>query len=103
MDSDNGDTWEEGIVELPIDGVLDLHMFRPKEVKGLVEDYIDECRKQGITELRIIHGKGIGNLRRIVHAVLERHEAVKSFRLGGHGEGSWGATLADLHPMNEKE
>ncbi len=85
---------------LPIDGELDLHPFRPKEVKGVVLAYIDACRAKGITQLRLVHGKGIGNLRRTVHALLERHEAVVDYRLGGMGEGSWGATVVTLHPSD---
>lgn len=82
--------------ELPIDGELDLHPFKPKEVGGVVEAYIDACLERGLTELRLVHGKGIGNLRRTVHALLERHPAVASFRLGGMGEGGWGATVVTL-------
>ncbi len=82
--------------ELPIDGELDLHLFKPKEVRGVVEAYIDACRERGITELRLVHGKGIGNLRRTVHALLDEHPAVETYRLGGMGEGSWGATLVTL-------
>ncbi|MCR9166153.1 MAG: Smr/MutS family protein [Nannocystaceae bacterium] len=84
--------------ELPIDGELDLHPFKPKEVRGVVEAYIDACLERGLTELRLVHGKGVGNLRRTVHALLERHPGVAAFRLGGMGEGSWGATVVTLHP-----
>ena len=97
-DRDTDDWTEPEIVELPIDGVLDLHGFPPKEVKRLGPDYLDECRDRGILEVRIIHGKGTGALRRIVHAALERHPAVAGHRLGRHGEGAWGATLVDLLP-----
>lgn len=90
-------------VELPVDGELDLHLFSPKEVKPLVLEYIQQCRLRGILELRIVHGKGKGVLRRTVHALLERHAAVRSYRLGGHGAGSWGATLVDLHPMDPNQ
>ncbi len=83
---------------MPLDGELDLHSFKPKEVKPLVLETIEQCRARGILELRIVHGKGIGNLRRTVHALLDRHPAVASYRLGGHGAGSWGATVVDLHP-----
>ena len=87
---------DEEIVQMEIDGSLDLHTFHPKEIKALVPDYLEECQKLGIFEVRIIHGKGTGTLRRIVHSILEKHPAVASFRMGGHGSGSWGATLVQL-------
>jgi len=82
-------------VEMDIDGCLDLHMFSPREVKDLVPDYIEACLDRGIHEIRIVHGKGIGTLRTIVHAQLDRHPAVVSY---GHrsGAGSWGATVVQL-------
>ncbi len=89
---------ELGPGTLAIDGELDLHPFRPKDVSKVVEAYLDACLQAGIVELRLVHGKGIGNLRRTVHAVLERHRAVASYRLGGMGEGGWGATLVTLRP-----
>ncbi len=88
-------TDQEPIV-LPVDGILDLHCFRPKEVKDLVPEYLRECRKRNILQVRIIHGKGTGTLRRTVHAILGRLEGVKSFRMAGEDAGSWGATLVVL-------
>lgn len=79
-------------VEMPIDGVLDLHAFQPKDVKGLIGDYIEECLNRGIYDLRIIHGKGTGTLRAIVHGVLKKHPAVLSFREADLSAGGWGAT-----------
>lgn len=84
--------------ELPIDGELDLHNFSPKDVKRLVLEYLEVCRARGITEVRIVHGKGIGALRRTVHALLDRHPHVRAYRLGGHRGGGWGATVVDLSP-----
>jgi DNA-nicking Smr family endonuclease len=49
---------EPDAIELPINGVLDLHTFRPADVKTLVPEYLDECRKRGIYQIRIIHGRG---------------------------------------------
>ena len=81
--------------------MLDLHTFRPGEVKDLVIDCLAECRARGILEVRIIHGKGIGTLRRTVHAVLEKLPEVERFELAGGDGGGWGATLVTLRPLEK--
>jgi DNA-nicking Smr family endonuclease len=85
-------------IQLPIDGVLDLHTFKPREVKELVLDYLAECQERGILQVRIIHGKGIGNLRRTVHSILSKHPDVVSFTLDHPQFGGWGATIVQLNP-----
>ena len=85
-------------VELPIDGTLDLHTFRPSEVGELVPDYLAACRERGILEVRIVHGKGTGSLRRSVHAILTRLPHVAEFHPADEGRGGWGATLVRLEP-----
>jgi DNA-nicking Smr family endonuclease len=92
---------EEGAdspVEFPVDGVLDLHTFQPREIKELLPHYLTLCREKGILEVRVIHGKGTGALREMVHSILNRLPAVASFRLAGEDAGSWGATLVKLKP-----
>ena len=83
-------------VELPIDGTLDLHQFRPNEVKDLLYDYLPLCQEHGILQVRIIHGKGTGTLRAAVHQALKRNKFVKKFRLGMYGEGEDGVTIAEF-------
>jgi DNA-nicking Smr family endonuclease len=85
-------------IEVPIDGTLDLHTFQPREIKEVVTDYLTACRERGILEVRIIHGKGTGTLRRTVHSILNQLQEVASFRLSGEDGGGWGATIVDLHP-----
>jgi len=83
-------------VELPIDGILDLHTFKPADVKDLVSEYVRVCIEKGILRVRIIHGKGTGTLRRTVHAQLDRMPEVVSYRQAGEEEGGWGATIVIL-------
>ncbi|MEJ2058538.1 MAG: Smr/MutS family protein [Desulfofustis sp.] len=85
-------------VILDIDGGLDLHQFSPKDVKSLVPDYLAECLKLNIMEVRIIHGKGKGVLRRTVHAILDRLPEVERYRLDDKQIGNWGATVVNLKP-----
>ncbi len=79
-------------VHIPIDGVLDLHAFRAEEVKTLVPEYLEECRRRGLTHVRIIHGKGTGALRRTVQSLLRRNPHVLNFKTADLGGGGWGAT-----------
>ena len=96
MMSEASDESGQAPIQLPIDGVLDLHTFRPREIKELVPDYLVACRTRGILRVRIIHGKGIGNLRRTVHAILSRAPGVISFSLASEAFGGWGATIVHL-------
>jgi DNA-nicking Smr family endonuclease len=89
----------DNTVDFPIDGTLDLHTFRPDEVRELVPDYLAECRAQGILQVRIIHGKGVGTLREMVHSLLSKMPEVESFRLAGEEGGGWGATIVILKPI----
>ncbi len=83
------------IVELPIDGAIDLHTFSPKDAADVVDEYLYACAEKGIFEVRIIHGKGKGVLRRIIHSLLEKHPLVVRFSLDS-GASGWGATIAYL-------
>jgi DNA-nicking Smr family endonuclease len=89
-------------VELPIDGTLDLHAFRPRDVPSVVSEYLDACRARGIYEVRIIHGKGIGTLRETVHAVLARRTDVVRCRLDSETGSGWGATLVQLREERDR-
>jgi DNA-nicking Smr family endonuclease len=81
---------------VPIDGVLDLHAFSPKEVPNLLVDYLTACREKEIFDVRIIHGKGKGVLRAKVHALLEKNPLVAGFSTAPETAGGWGATLVQL-------
>jgi DNA-nicking Smr family endonuclease len=87
---------ENDPVAIEINGILDLHPFSPKDLKTLIPDYLEECQKKGILEIKIIHGKGIGNIRRSVHALLERNSMVTDYHQADLQSGSWGATIVHL-------
>lgn len=89
---------DDNPVKIPIDGVLDLHTFHPKDAKDLVPEYLRECRSRGIYIVRIIHGKGTGTLRKIVHSILKKDPYVLRFKASHYGGGGWGATEVMLLP-----
>lgn len=78
---------------------LDLHTFLPKECADVVEEYLHAAQEAGMQVVRIIHGKGTGTLRRIVHGVLDKHPAVARYALADVASGSWGATLVEVKPL----
>ena len=88
-------------IEVEINGTLDLHQFKPNEVKELIVEFVNECHARKIFEGRIIHGKGIGTLRKIVQSTLCSHALVKDFWNGNESSGGWGATLFSLHGMTK--
>ena len=82
--------------ELPIEEMLDLHTVRPQDIKELLPAYFQACRERGIFEVRVVHGKGIGNLRRTVEALLPRMPEVESFAPASQLYGDAGATIVRL-------
>lgn len=83
-------------VRIPITDVFDLHTVPPRDVKGIVEEYLAEAHRLGFKALRIIHGRGIGVQRQIVRSVLARTEFVSDFRDAPAEAGGWGATIITL-------
>ena len=98
-DDDPADRDDE-LASPPLTDELDLHTFAPRECADLVAEYLRAAHEAGLGAVRIIHGKGTGTLRRIVHSVLDRHPMVASYRLAGD-RGSWGATIVELRPRDQ--
>ena len=90
---------EEDIPEevvVPIEDFIDLHPFQPREIRSVVEAYLEAALLKGFREVRIIHGKGIGVQREVVRSVLAAHPDVEKFSAGGPAGGGWGATRVFL-------
>jgi len=83
-------------VRIPITSVFDLHSVPPRDLKPVLEAYLEEAHKLGFRALRIIHGRGIGVQREIVRGVLEKTEFVVSFQDAPAEAGGWGATIVTL-------
>ena len=84
--------------EHPIDGTLDLHLFAPADTREVLLEYIRVCLERKVYQLRVVHGKGIGVKREIVHSVLKQHKNVSAFRHESGSGGGYGATVVDLKP-----
>jgi dsDNA-specific endonuclease/ATPase MutS2 len=93
---DSDDSPFDEPVTVPLQDAIDLHPFAPKDIPSVVEEYIGECLRSGIYEVRIIHGRGTGVQRNIVRSVLEQHPSVVSFRDAPPEAGGWGATVVLL-------
>jgi DNA-nicking Smr family endonuclease len=83
-------------IKVPIEDVLDLHLFRHKDIPDLIEDYVAACRKKGLYLVRIIHGKGTGILKSRVKALLKAHPDVIAISAAPANLGGWGATIVQI-------
>ncbi len=93
-----GEAGDDEPFELPLDGELDLHAFRPADVLDAVEGYVKACRERGVLRLRLAHGKGTGAQRAAVRRLLAGMSEVVSFADAPPELGGWGATLVVLRP-----
>jgi len=102
-DADDGGPRPDDVV-VPIEDSLDLHPFRPREVREVVASYLEAAEEAGFREVRLIHGRGIGVQREIVRGLLERHPRVASFGDAPPERGGWGATVVRFRgPRREPE
>jgi dsDNA-specific endonuclease/ATPase MutS2 len=83
-------------IRIPITDVFDLHSIPPRDVKAIVEEYLSEAHRLGFRALRIIHGRGIGVQREMVHSILARTPFVLDFKDAPAEAGGWGATIVTL-------
>ena len=83
-------------VRVPIEDALDLHAFAPRDIPSVVSEYLEAAHARGFTEVRLIHGRGIGVQRRIVRSVLAGHARVAGFTDAPADRGGWGATIVRL-------
>ena len=75
---------------------LDLRGMDALEAAAVLTNFLDNAFMANLTQVRIIHGKGTGVLRKTVHEELKKNRHVKGFRLGVYGEGEDGVTIAEL-------
>jgi len=86
-------------MRIPIEDVLDLHTFNPRDIKSVVEEYVNAAWERGLREVRLIHGRGRGVQRGIVQQALERHPLVIEF--WDAQESHLGATVVRLRGSND--
>ena len=80
-------------VELEITDVFDLHTIPPRDVKRVVEEYLQLAHEKGFKVVRIIHGKGIGVQREVVRSILARTPFVAGWTDAPPDAGGLGATI----------
>ena len=85
-------------VEIPITDTLDLHPFRPIEVRDVAREYLLEAHARGFTQVRLIHGRGIGVQREGIRSLLASLDFVIDFHDADSSGGGWGSTVVLLAP-----
>jgi len=85
-------------IEIPIEDVLDLHPFRPNEIRDVAREYLEEARRRGFREVRLIHGRGMGVQRALIQKMLRELPFVAGFRDDAH----LGATVVLLDLRGER-
>jgi DNA-nicking Smr family endonuclease len=83
-------------VEIEITDVFDLHTIPPRDVKRVVEEYLQLSHEKGFKCVRIIHGKGVGVQREMVRSILSRTTFVSDWTDAPPEAGGLGATIVWL-------
>jgi dsDNA-specific endonuclease/ATPase MutS2 len=83
-------------VRVPIESELDLHAFAPGDIASVVAEYIDAAAAMGLSEVRLVHGRGRGVQRGIVQSTLDGHPRVVEF--WDDPASHLGATIAHISP-----
>jgi dsDNA-specific endonuclease/ATPase MutS2 len=87
---------DDGTIVVPITDTLDLHSFRPEEIRDIVVEYLSAAQREGFQQVRVIHGRGIGAQRRSIRQLLASHPRVSGFEDASPAGGGWGATVVTL-------
>ena len=85
---------EDDPVRIPIEEAIDLHSFAPRDVISVVEEYLHAAHEAGLTDVRLIHGRGKGVQRADIQRLLRDHPLVE--RYWDAPESHLGATLVRL-------
>ena len=81
---------------MPATNEVHLRRLTVDEALPKLDQYLNDAFMAGLCQVKIIHGKGTGTLRQVVHEQLSHHPLVESYRLGGYGEGGAGVTIVEL-------
>ncbi len=97
----NGDEADNGGVEYDLGPMIpnvELHLrgLRSDDATFQVEDFLDKALRDGVSTVRIVHGKGTGALRLAVRELLQGHRLVKSFASAPREKGGSGVTVVEL-------
>lgn len=84
---------DDSPVEIPITDTLDLHPFRPGEIRDVAREYLIEAHARGFTQVRLIHGRGIGVQRERIRSLLRELDFVVDFQDADPSGGGWGSTV----------